>query len=206
MNTKQKGFTLVEIAIVLVIVGLLLGAVLKGQELIFNSKVKASYNLSRELSAAIYSYQDRYKQLPGDDTAAASRFPSASPVPTNGNGDGRISWGGTCQTGQQTGENCRAIYGMRLAGFLTGVGLDPLPFAGGGIATLAEGSTMVPGATTQAGLGLIANTVSHKMLSAIDTSFDDGNPATGNVRCRGLAAYDLANPDDVFTSWCMIVQ
>ena len=50
---KQAGFTLVEISIVLVIVGLLLGAVLKGQELIFNSKVKASFNLGRELTVAV---------------------------------------------------------------------------------------------------------------------------------------------------------
>ena len=48
---RQQGFTLVEIAIVLVIVGLLLGAVLKGQELIFNTKIKSTFNLSREMQA-----------------------------------------------------------------------------------------------------------------------------------------------------------
>ena len=79
---NQLGFTLVEIAIVLVIVGLLLGAVLKGQELIFNSKVKSTYNMSKEMAAAIYSYQDRYRRLPGDDTQAATRFPAATPVPS----------------------------------------------------------------------------------------------------------------------------
>ena len=40
MRNKQSGFTLVEIAIVLVIIGLLLGGVLKGQELINSAKVK----------------------------------------------------------------------------------------------------------------------------------------------------------------------
>src|ERR1700685_4461522 len=88
----QSGFTLVEIAIVLVIIGLLLGGVLKGQELIFNSKVKATFNLSREMSAAVNSYIDRYGQLPGDDTQAATRFPAAAPLPVNGNGDGNIPW------------------------------------------------------------------------------------------------------------------
>ncbi len=40
LQKKQKGFTLVEIAIVLVIVGLLIGGVLKGQEMITNAKLK----------------------------------------------------------------------------------------------------------------------------------------------------------------------
>ncbi len=40
MNKRQSGFTLVEIAIVLVIIGLLLGGVLKGQEMIANSRLQ----------------------------------------------------------------------------------------------------------------------------------------------------------------------
>jgi prepilin-type N-terminal cleavage/methylation domain-containing protein len=63
----QKGFTLVEIAIVLVIIGLLLGGVLKGQQLIANAKLKSLVNHANGLSAAVFAYQDRYKALPGDD-------------------------------------------------------------------------------------------------------------------------------------------
>ena len=62
----QGGFTLVEIAIVLVIVGLLLAGVLKGQELIENSKIK---NIAKDMdgiTSAVLSYRDRYKALPGD--------------------------------------------------------------------------------------------------------------------------------------------
>ena len=77
IKPSERGFTLVEIAIVLVIIGMLLGAVLKGQELIFNSKVKATYNLSREASAAMYGYQDRYKQLPGDLPAGGGALPDS---------------------------------------------------------------------------------------------------------------------------------
>ena len=70
MNTNsvqnQKGFTLVEIAIVLVIIGLLLGGVLKGQELITNSKIKAVTGDLEGVSAAYYAYQDRTGRLPGD--------------------------------------------------------------------------------------------------------------------------------------------
>src|SRR5210317_1726517 len=71
---KQKGFTLVEIAIVLVIVGLLIGGVLKGQEMITNAKLKRVESDNAGIAAAMFSYQDRYLQLPGDDNAAGGRF------------------------------------------------------------------------------------------------------------------------------------
>ena len=67
MNRQQSGFTLVEIAIVLVIIGLLLGGVLKGQELITQAKIKNVSNDLNGVTVAIYGYQDRYKRLPGDD-------------------------------------------------------------------------------------------------------------------------------------------
>jgi len=71
---KQTGFTLVEIAIVLVIVGLLIGGVLKGQEMITNAKLKRIESDNAGIAAAMFSYQDRYLQLPGDDNAADGRF------------------------------------------------------------------------------------------------------------------------------------
>ncbi|WP_353573301.1 prepilin-type N-terminal cleavage/methylation domain-containing protein, partial [Candidatus Albibeggiatoa sp. nov. BB20] len=74
MMKKQAGFTLVEIAIVLVIIGLLLGGVLKGREIINNAKVINIENSFTGISSAIYSYQDRYRSLPGDDSAASDRW------------------------------------------------------------------------------------------------------------------------------------
>lgn len=93
--TSEAGFTLVEIAIVLVIIGLLLGGVLKGQQLIENSKRKALANTARALSVAIYAYQDNYKAYPGDDAKAKINLPGASggcvaADLVNGNGNGLI--------------------------------------------------------------------------------------------------------------------
>ncbi|MBN2865156.1 MAG: prepilin-type N-terminal cleavage/methylation domain-containing protein [Thiotrichales bacterium] len=68
---NQKGFTLVEIAIVLVIIGLLLGGVLKGQELIQNSKVKSVTKEFDNITAAYYAYRDRTGSFPG---ATAANF------------------------------------------------------------------------------------------------------------------------------------
>jgi prepilin-type N-terminal cleavage/methylation domain-containing protein len=194
MKSRQTGFTLVEIAIVLVIIGLLLGGVLKGQELIFNSKVKATFNLSREMSASLNSYIDRYGQLPGDDTQASTRFPAATPVPTNGNGNGTIPWQGGCATANPALEQCEALYELRLAGFISGSGLTSLRTAFGGQAELsaANGIIATMGNTTAiyfSNLGL-----TNKAASAIDTSFDDGLPTTGSFRCN-TAAYNLSTPD-----------
>jgi prepilin-type N-terminal cleavage/methylation domain-containing protein len=70
-SSNSQGFTLVEIAIVLVIIGLLLGGVLKGQEMINSAKVKNMIGDLRAVSSLVYAYQDRFKALPGDQTAGA---------------------------------------------------------------------------------------------------------------------------------------
>ena len=67
MKRNQSGFTLIEIAIVLVIIGLLLGGVLKGQELINSAKVKNLATDFKNIPVFIYGYQDKFKALPGDD-------------------------------------------------------------------------------------------------------------------------------------------
>lgn len=90
---RQSGFTLVEIAIVLVIIGLLIGGVLKGREMITNAKIKRIENDFGGISAAIFAYQDRYGVLPGDDPAAATRFSGTWRSSDNGNGNGNISGG-----------------------------------------------------------------------------------------------------------------
>jgi prepilin-type N-terminal cleavage/methylation domain-containing protein len=63
---NMKGFTLVEVAIVLVIVGLVIFGVLKGQEMVKQGKVKKLMNQKNDLAAAVFTYQDkRGGKLPG---------------------------------------------------------------------------------------------------------------------------------------------
>src|SRR5690349_25079544 len=85
-NSAEAGFTLVEIAIVLVIIGLLLGGILKGQEMITQAKIKNLINDFNGVTVAITSYQDRYRQLPGDDQNATTRWTSQAPGKGDGNG------------------------------------------------------------------------------------------------------------------------
>ena len=87
----QAGFTLVEIAIVLVIIGLLLGGVLRGQELVFSAHVRQLISQQEGIKAAFFGFQDRFRSFPGDFAAAdrALRCPNGVPC-LNGNGNGIV--------------------------------------------------------------------------------------------------------------------
>ena len=78
MKRQQSGFTLVEIAIVLVIIGLLLGGILKGQELINSAKVKNLANDFRVIPTYIYAFQDKYRSIPGDDALVTTHISGAT--------------------------------------------------------------------------------------------------------------------------------
>src|SRR4051794_40083656 len=92
MRKQQSGFTLIEIAIVLVIIGLLLGGVLKGQELITSARVRNLISVQDGIKAAFFGFQDRFRALPGDYTLATVNITGAT---ANGNGNGRVETGAT---------------------------------------------------------------------------------------------------------------
>lgn len=66
ISWKEKGFTLVEIAIVLVVIGLLLGGILKGQQLINSARVRNLADQNSGVQAAYYGFIDRFRNVPGD--------------------------------------------------------------------------------------------------------------------------------------------
>jgi len=92
IQRRQQGFTLIEIAIVLVIIGLLLGGILKGQELITSARVRNLISQQDGIKAGFYGFQDRYRALPGDYQQATTNLggPTEPSATRNGNGDGRI--------------------------------------------------------------------------------------------------------------------
>src|SRR5690349_10719703 len=111
MKKQQQGFTLIEIAIVLVIIGLLLGGVLKGQELITGARVRNLIGQQDGVKAAYFGFLDRYRALPGDFKNATTTI---DPNVTNGDGDGVIS------DVNATKESIAAWEHLAKAGFING--------------------------------------------------------------------------------------
>ena len=195
MRSKQSGFTLVEIAIVLVIIGLLLGGVLKGQELINSAKIKHVANDLNGIAAGVYAYQDRYKTFPGDDGGAQARWASTF----NGNKNGVV---GADPTGvaaastanyndapptalaATTNETILFWHHMRIAGFVAGAttaadGGNQPQNAVGGIVGIQTGAGLVP---EMGGLVVCTSNLNGKIAGAIDQQFDDGVGNTGTLR------------------------
>ena len=117
MNVRASGFTLIEIAIVLVIIGLLLGGVLKGQELITGARVRNLISQQDGVKAAFFGFQDRYRALPGDYASADTNI-NCSPACVNGNGNGRIEAPTITPAGIY--EDLQAWSHLTGAGFLNG--------------------------------------------------------------------------------------
>ena len=184
---KQKGFTLVEIAIVLVIVGLLIGGVLKGQEMITNAKLKRVESDNAGIAAAMFSYQDRYLQLPGDDDGAQTRFTIFAADPTvNGNSDGSIegAWVGDSTLAAPNNETGNFWRHLRAAGLIPGGGNDdtqPTNAYGGNIG-LRDGSLQIAGHVT------IFGSIEGPIATIIEARLDDGAPNSGRIQSDTTAA------------------
>jgi prepilin-type N-terminal cleavage/methylation domain-containing protein len=184
MGRKQAGFTLVEIAIVLVIIGLLLGGILKGQEMINQARIKNVVADFSGISAAYYGYQDRYRAIPGDDSGATARWAGAS----QGNGNGVVEKAYNSST---AGEESRLWWDhLRRAGFVAGSG-EAQPFnAATGMLGVQTGDTASGPALGSDGAGLggfsglivCSANLPDKIAIATDTQMDDGVPRTGTVR------------------------
>ncbi len=188
MKRNQSGFTLIEIAIVLVIIGLLLGGVLKGQELINSAKVKNLATDFKNVPIYIYGYQDKYKALPGDDINVGIHL-GASAVPatttaTLGNGIINGTWDATTTAS----ESYVFWQHIRMAGF--GPGSTDTSVAASYRPTNAVGGFIgvTNSLTDNPIIGMVgtyivcSDAIPGKFAKQLDTTLDDGNTETGSVQ------------------------
>jgi prepilin-type N-terminal cleavage/methylation domain-containing protein len=202
MRNRQTGFTLIEIAIVLVIIGLLLGGVLKGQELITSARVRNLISQQDGVKAAFFGFQDRFRAFPGDYTAAVINIANISVAACNagiGNGNGRV----------EAGDEARLAWEhLSKAGFITGT------FT----CAAADAATTTPvnpygiylevvydglyGAGTAAAPSAARHNVKTgaqipvDIISEMDRKVDDGNPNTGGFQFSRFQGNGAAAPTD----------
>ncbi|MBI4849613.1 MAG: type II secretion system protein [Nitrospirae bacterium] len=178
---REKGFTLIELSIVMIIIGLLIGAVLKGQAMIDDAKNKRLMNDIQGISVAYFSYLDKYNAFPGDDPGANARWGSVAA----GDGNGQI--GGAELT--PGGESQEAWQALRFAGLLSG---DPNATGPASLPRHPYGDVYGIGDLIFAnGIGIknriLVNDIPAEVANIIDIKFDDGVFDTGTV--QSSAAY-----------------
>lgn len=229
-SNSQSGFTLIELAIVLVIVGLLVGGILKGQELIANAQLKATISQIEAIKTAVVAFEDKYGALPGDLSGAATKIAGCTTTlcGTVGNGNGKI--GAAPTIGGTLADTTEGFYALAqlgaselLSGLDTSFGGFPSSKMGGGFwidysdgtpVEVAAGRTTAPAGNYIVFAGDTASTVggapgplSTNEAARIDRQLDDGNPDTGSIlgagadtKCRGTGAYDESDQ----TSTCAL--
>ncbi len=199
MPNKQKGFTLVEIAIVLVIIGLLLGGILKGQELITSARVRNLADQNSGIQAAYYGFIDRYRQIPGDmlplracQAIGASNMGLAdcSSPTIGGDGNGRIN-------DEDYGEAAALWHHMSTAGFIQGsfagaatddatyTAQDEAPinaFNGRVMLTRSDNYILASGTASMRLVLVSGNQIPVNVMRELDVKVDDGLPRTGILR------------------------
>lgn len=196
---KQRGFTLVEIAIVLIIIGLLLGGILQGQELIASARVRNIADQNSGVQAAYYGFIDRYRQVPGDwnEVNAAQAIPG---VIAGGDDSGRLDGGDWT-------EPLALWHQLSLAGFIQG------NYVGGTVAPNAADTDKAPRNAFNGFLAMYrsddyadTNVASERLnlvlgrgvpvdiLRELDLKVDDSLPQTGVLRHAAAAGAELGVP------------
>lgn len=208
-RNNKSGFTLVELAIVMMIIGLLIGGVLKGQEMVENARVDALIKQTQSYQAAVVSFMDMYSAIPGDMVTATTRVPNCTAATFCRNGDGNSLIGYTGGTVNNLAnvmgdnENTQFWKQLALADLISGVnsGANPITPAWGETnpASKYQGGFVVfflnqTASWTGHWYRMQSQTfgqqneqqgtypISPFRMSQIDRKLDDGIPQTGYVR------------------------
>ena len=178
----QAGFSLIEIAMVVVIIGLLLGGILWGVSLIASAGMRRVMSNVEEAKVVYFGFLDRYRSLPGDYSLATTNIAGAT---VNGNGNGQIQ---SVLGGGTVDEHIAVWEHLSHAGFLNkAFTYAAIPETPGSAPMTLNGRyvQLIYDNAYGAGSGPMrhnfktGNLVSSWILAEIDRKVDDGNPLGG---------------------------
>jgi prepilin-type N-terminal cleavage/methylation domain-containing protein len=182
-KSRRAGFTLVELSIVLVIIGLIIGGVLTGRQIMQNAAITNALNSIQAFEAQFQTYVQNYGAIPGDDTNAKTRFPNAS-IPSGGSGTlGNGTLDGNFDSATANDETRLVWAELRAANLVKQVGgsdqtLQPAnPF--GGIYGFQHGAFSTGGIVTNV---VCLSGVPADAAQAIDSRLDDGISNSGSIQ------------------------
>lgn len=200
---NSKGFTLIELAVVIVIIGFIVAGVAAGSALIEQSRIRGVISEYQEYKLSYDSFKARYSAIPGDFNRAESYWPNgatgcvAAGGSCNGNGNGIVEY--------NLGESVLAMRQMFMAGILQKSIAQP--GAGGVTTTTARLGVTYPASKVLPGVGLMVNsyvndTVYPKTIaglgSVVNISAFAGwclDPRFGNVLYLGSSRTGGTNED-----------
>ena len=206
-NKNQDGFTLVEISIVMIIIGLLIGGTFGGMKLIENMQVNKAVQDLKAFESSALTFKDTFGRLPGDIVNPSVRLPNCTTAPcsTTGNGNRNFDVGVWNEAVAATQERFTFWHHLQAADLLTagvknttdlnfGEGQPEAPTGGGyrisahngpfHLATshLYAGAMVLLGASDSAlivgGTQFVSNC---NQMSSIDRKIDDGLAYNGNA-------------------------
>lgn len=185
LRKNNRGFTLVELSFVLVIIGFIIGGVLTGRQIMTNAEITNSANALQSFQAQFQTYVQNYGAVPGDDINAKTRFPSAGLTDV---GDGSGTLGGTFDSTTASAESRLAWAELRAASLVKSQGgttastVQPAnPFNGiYGFQNGAFNGALV-------GNVVCMNSVPPEAAQAIDARLDDGSSNSGTIRAMAYS-------------------
>lgn len=215
---RAIGFTLIEVSIVLVIIGLILAMVMRGGAVLDSSKAADAISIANDISAGAREFKQRYQFWPGDFAATAGVFPEVANSPftacTSGNSDGVIDSGtvsvttGGVTTTTTIDESACVPSHLFFAGFTKAQGTDPgtglyvftSAYGPVRVLSLAKSATYTARNGTNIPVG-VTNVIEFsnipcKIAVAIDLKIDDGNIATGKAQASQASTNGSCDPNN----------